>query len=70
VATAAVSVASVIGKADRDGKRCYYIDDGVYHTYSGVIFDHCHYPIKAFKRGPTLICSVFARPATRWIRFR
>jgi len=53
------SVSSVIGKAVRDGKTCYYIDDGVYHTYSGVIFDHCKYPVKAFKKGPTSICSVF-----------
>ena len=58
-ATAGVSVASVIGKAVRDGKTCYYINDGVYHTYSGVIFDHCKYPVKAFKKGPTSICSVF-----------
>jgi ornithine decarboxylase len=53
------SVAEVIGKAMRDGKMCYYINDGVYHTYSGVIFDHCKYPVKAFKKGPTTICSVF-----------
>jgi len=58
-ATAGLSVASVIGKAVRDGKTCYYINDGVYHTYSGVIFDHCKYPVKAFKKGPTQICSVF-----------
>ena len=59
VATACTLVAEVIGKADRDGKRCYYINDGVYHTYSGVIFDHCKYPVRAFKTGPTQICSVF-----------
>jgi ornithine decarboxylase len=59
VATAAIAVAKVIGKAMRDGKRCYYIDDGIYHTYSGILFDHCKYPIKTFKRGPTEICSVF-----------
>lgn len=59
VATAGTAVAKVIGKADRDGKRCYYIDDGVYHTFSGVIFDHCKYKINAFKKGPTQICSVF-----------
>ncbi|HUL54515.1 MAG TPA: type III PLP-dependent enzyme, partial [Opitutaceae bacterium] len=59
VASAGFAVAKVIGKAVRDGKTCYYIDDGVYHTYSGVIFDHCHYPLKAFKRGATQICSVF-----------
>ena len=59
VATACTSVAEVIGKADRDGKRCYYINDGVYHTYSGIIFDHCKYPVKAFKKGPSQLCAVF-----------
>ncbi len=59
VATAGYSVSSVVGKAVRDGKPCYYINDGVYHTYSGVIFDHCHYPIKAFKKGATKISAVF-----------
>src|SRR5438552_2422400 len=32
VATAATSIARIIGKAVRDGKTCYYIDDSVYHT--------------------------------------
>jgi ornithine decarboxylase len=59
VASAGYAVSKVIGKAVRDGKMCYYINDGVYHTYSGVIFDHCKYPVKAFKQGPTQICSVF-----------
>ncbi|MFT3868192.1 MAG: type III PLP-dependent enzyme [Nibricoccus sp.] len=59
VATAGYAVSSVVGKAVRDGKPCYYINDGVYHTYSGVIFDHCHYPIKAFKKGATQISAVF-----------
>jgi len=59
VATACTSIAEVIGKSHRDNKRCYYINDGLYHTYSGVLFDHCHYPVKAFKTGPTEICSVF-----------
>jgi len=58
-AVCGTSVAKVIGKAVRDGKICYYINDGVYHTYSGVIFDHCKYPVKAFKKGATSICSVF-----------
>lgn len=59
VASAATAVAQIIGKAVREGKLCYYINDGVYQTYSGVIFDHCQYPLKAFKKGPTQICSVF-----------
>jgi ornithine decarboxylase len=58
-ATAATAVSKIIGKAVREGKLCYYINDGVYHTFSGVIFDHCHYHMKSFKRGPTQICSVF-----------
>jgi ornithine decarboxylase len=59
VASAGYAVSKVIGKAVRDSKPCYYINDGVYHTYSGVIFDHCHYPIKAFKKGATQISAVF-----------
>ena len=61
VATAATSVATVIGKAVRDGKRCYYIDDGVYNTFSGIIFDHCQYHLKAFRKGQPEICAVFGQ---------
>jgi ornithine decarboxylase len=59
VATAATSVVKIVGTAVRDAKQCYYVDDGVYHTYSGIIFDHCKYRMQAFKSGPTQICSVF-----------
>jgi ornithine decarboxylase len=59
VATAATLVAEVIGKAERDGKRCYYLNDGIYHTFSGVLFDHCQYHVKAFKKGTTQLCAVF-----------
>lgn len=59
VANAATLVAKVIGKAVRDEKVCYYIDDGIYHTFSGVIFDHCTYPIKAFKDGEKKVSAVF-----------
>jgi ornithine decarboxylase len=61
VATAATSIASIIGKAVRDGKTCYYIDDSVYHTFSGIIFDHCQYPLQAFKKGKTEVCAVFGQ---------
>src|SRR5215470_10498549 len=59
VASAATAVAQIIGKAVRGGKLCYYLDDGVYHTYSGVIFDHCQYHLKSFREGPRQLCSVF-----------
>jgi ornithine decarboxylase len=61
VATAATAVARIIGKARRDGKTCYYIDDSVYHTYSGIIFDHVQYRLKALRSGPTEICAVFGQ---------
>lgn len=61
VATAATAVARVIGKARRDGKTCYFIDDSVYHTFSGIIFDHCSYRIRSFKEGPTEIAAVFGQ---------
>jgi ornithine decarboxylase len=59
VASAATAVAGIIGKAVRGGKLSYYLNDGVYQTFSGIIFDHCQYPLKSFKKGPTQICSVF-----------
>ena len=61
VATAAWAVASVIGKAVRDGKTCYYIDDSVYHTYSGIVFDHCQYRVRALRKGPSEMCAVFGQ---------
>jgi len=59
VANACTVVAKVIGKAIRDGKKCYYINDGIYHTYSGQIFDHCTYPVLAFREGDKEISAVF-----------
>jgi len=59
VANTCSLVAKVVGKAVRDGKPCYYINDGVYHTYSGQVFDHINYPVLPFKKGETQISAVF-----------
>jgi len=59
VANSCTLVAKVVGKAYRDGKPCYYINDGVYHTYSGQVFDHCNYPVHAFKGGEKQVSAVF-----------
>ena len=59
VATAGTAVSTIVGKAVRDGKLCYYVDDGVYQTFSGVVFDQAHYHFKAIKAGPAAGCSVF-----------
>jgi len=36
----------------------YYIDDGVYNTLSGVVFDHIPYHFRSFKRGATRLSAV------------
>ncbi len=59
VANAGTLVTKIIGKAVRDGKTCYYLDDGVYHTFSGIVFDHCQYHVKSFKDGDKKVCAVF-----------
>jgi len=61
VATAATVVVKIIGKARREGKTCYYVNDGVYHTFSGILFDHCQYRLKALQPGKTEICAVFGQ---------
>lgn len=58
VATAATLVVEVIGKSFRDGKWVYYINDGVYGTLSGVVYDHCPYHFNSFKKGEGKICAV------------
>jgi len=59
VATACTLVTKIIGKAVRDGKTCYYLNDGVYHTFSGQVFDHQHYPLHSFKDGEKKVCATF-----------
>lgn len=54
-------VCSVIGKSERDGKMWYYLDDGLYSTFSGIVFDHCQYPVVTSKEGDELL-SVLSGP--------
>ncbi|MDH5485230.1 MAG: type III PLP-dependent enzyme [Gammaproteobacteria bacterium] len=61
VAPAVMSISSVMGKAVRAGTTWYYLDDGVYGSYSGRIFDHATYPIRTLKTGETRSC-VLAGP--------
>jgi ornithine decarboxylase len=58
VATAGTLVSKIIGRTRRDGKRFYHINDGLYHDFSGVLFDHWTPNFQAFKRGRREICAV------------
>jgi ornithine decarboxylase len=58
VGTSAILVTEVIGKNRRDGKIFYHINDGVYHTFSGIVFDHWIPNFKAFVHGKEAVCAV------------
>lgn len=60
-APAAIAIATVMGKAKRDGRWWYYLDDGLYGSYSGQLFDHAKYPVAALREGE-LFESVLAGP--------
>jgi ornithine decarboxylase len=42
------AISTVIGRAERIAANWYYLDDGVYGSYSGQIYDHAHYPLTLF----------------------
>ncbi len=55
-------ITSVIGTQQRDGKQWYFLDDGLYGTFSGVIFDHWDFELETFKDGDQ-IPAIFAGPS-------
>jgi ornithine decarboxylase len=61
-APAAISVASVMGRALRDGRWWYYLDDGLYGSYSGQLYDHAIYPVEALVAPGKTYPSVLAGP--------
>ncbi len=61
-APAAIAVASVMGRALRDGRWWYYLDDGLYGSYSGQMYDHSVFPVEALRQGAQTFPSVLAGP--------
>jgi ornithine decarboxylase len=61
-APAAIAISSVMGKAKRDGRWWYYLDDGLYGSYSGQLFDHARYPVATLRQEGELFPSVLAGP--------
>ncbi|MGH8207750.1 MAG: hypothetical protein ACRETK_13325, partial [Steroidobacteraceae bacterium] len=64
----AIGVATVMGRARREGHWWYYLDDGLYGSYSGQLYDHAHYPVESLRAGgqpragEPLLPSVLAGP--------
>lgn len=60
--TAVNLVAGVIGTKLRGGQPWYVLDDGLYGSYNGIVFDHWAYKLEFFREGEK-IPSVFVGPS-------
>jgi ornithine decarboxylase len=60
---AGVVLTTVMGRAWREGRWWYYLDDGLYGSFSGQLFDHARYPVEVLREatGPRFH-SVLAGP--------
>ncbi|MCM8764284.1 MAG: type III PLP-dependent enzyme [Candidatus Omnitrophica bacterium] len=55
---ASILITRVIGKSIRNNKHWYYLDDGVYGCLSGIVYDHCKYQFKVFKKGSAQLSTL------------
>ncbi len=60
--TAVNLITKVIGVQKRNNQQWYFLDDGLYGTFSGVIFDHWDFELETFKSG-VQIPATFAGPS-------
>jgi len=60
--TAVNLITRVIGENERNGQNWYFLDDGIYGTFSGVIFDQWDFKLISFKDGKK-IPATFAGPS-------
>lgn len=58
VGPAGVLVTQVTGRTFRNNKNYYYLNDGVYQDFSGMIFDHCRYEFKTLRRGQKFLSTL------------
>ncbi len=58
VGPAGILVTQVVGRAYRNNKNYYYVNDGVYGDFSGIVFDHCKYEFKTLRRGQKFLSTI------------
>ncbi|MGA2418103.1 MAG: type III PLP-dependent enzyme [Candidatus Staskawiczbacteria bacterium] len=58
-ANSGTAISSVILAKHSTKIPSYHIDDGVYHTFSAVMYDHFEPDLKSFKNGKRIECKVF-----------
>lgn len=55
-------ISTVVGRAERIAANWYYLDDGVYGSYSGQIYDHAQYPLTLFSDDAETSTGVLTGP--------
>lgn len=58
VGPSGILVTQVIGRTFRNNKNYYYLNDGVYQDFSGMVFDHCKYEFKTLRRGHKFLSAL------------
>ncbi|NQT23214.1 MAG: type III PLP-dependent enzyme [Candidatus Omnitrophica bacterium] len=58
VGPAGILVTQVIGRTFRNNKNYYYINDGIYADFSGMVFDHSRYEFKTLRRGQKFLSTI------------
>src|SRR5262249_46307742 len=61
VGTAGLLITRVVGRSIRNNKNYYYLDDGLYGDFSGILFDHSRFEFRTLKKTPQYL-SVLAGP--------
>ena len=47
---AAIAISTVMGRGQREGRWWYFLDDGIYGTFSGQLYDKMRFPIEPLAR--------------------
>ncbi|MBU0581288.1 MAG: type III PLP-dependent enzyme [Candidatus Margulisbacteria bacterium] len=55
---AGILITQVVGRTFRNNKNYYYLNDGVYQDFSGIVFDHCKYEFKSLRKGQTFLSAL------------
>lgn len=58
VGPSGILVTQVIGRTFRNNKNYYYLNDGIYADFSGMIFDHARYEFKTLRRGQRFLSTL------------
>lgn len=58
VGPAGILITEVIGRTFRNNKNYYYLNDGLYADFSGIVFDHCTYQFNTLKHGQKFLSTL------------